>query len=325
MGMKLCMLVLVCVVFVSWTGEAQECVQAFPESVCLDVSGLALHVRLFAPPVTPRGKVLFIHGLGGSTFSWRYAPEYLLPEGFFLVMVDLPGFGYSTRRGIASMEVQAKLLWNLLDALKAQGYVPAPLQNTPWFLIGHSMGGGIAFRMAVERPEDVAGTVLVAPAFGRRGWRFLRPLVSFPPFQSFLRTALRRAFLSPSRVRRFVTAAYGRKPEEEEFLGYLAPLQRKGTSRALLEFLTRAAPLKLSAFRGKPHPPFFVLLGEKDPWVKGEAKRFLSVFPDAEFFSVPGAAHCPMETHPEACYREILTFLRAILVSPVFSGSRVLQ
>lgn len=307
--MKRWVLVFLFIALFPWTGRARECVQVFPESICLDVSGLTLHVRVFSPPVAPRGKVLFIHGLGGSTFSWRYAPEYLLPEGFFLVMVDLPGFGYSTKKGVASVEAQAGLLFSLLDALETRGYVPSPLRDTPWFLIGHSMGGGIAFRMAVERPEEVQGTVLIAPAFGRRGLRFLRPLISFPPLQSFLGTALRRAFLSRSQIRRFLAAAYGREPDEEELLGYLVPLQRKGTSRALLQLLVRAAPLKLSAFRDKPHPPFFVLLGEQDSWVRGEVERFLSVFPDAEFLSIPSAAHCPMETHPEVSYQAIRAFL----------------
>lgn len=50
----------------------------FPESLFFDISDLKFHVRLFAPKIAPHGKVLFVHGLGGSTFSWRYAPEYLV-------------------------------------------------------------------------------------------------------------------------------------------------------------------------------------------------------------------------------------------------------
>nr|MDW8081113.1 alpha/beta hydrolase [Candidatus Calescibacterium sp.] len=307
-SMKLWICVVAMLLFFGWS-EAQEVALPFPESAFFDVEGRTFHVRLFPPSSIPQGKVLFVHGLGGSTFSWRYAPEYFLPEGLLLVMVDLPGFGYSARKGIGTMETQAELLWKLLDTLEMQERIPPSLQGVPWVLVGHSMGGGIVFRMAMERPERLRAVVLIAPAFGRRGLRCLEPFLSFPPLQGFFATAIRRAFLSPSRVRHFLAAAYGREPTEEEFLGYLTPLKRKGTSRALLQLLVRSTPLKLATFRGKPHPPFLVLLGEKDSWVRRDVERFLALFPDAEFLRVPDAAHCPMETHPEACYTAILSFI----------------
>lgn len=284
---------------------ALEDIFPFPESHFVDVDGLTFHVRPFAPSYPPRGKVLFIHGLGGSTFSWRYAPQYLLPQGWFLVLVDLPGFGYSTRKGAGSTKKQAERLWTILRTLEEKEYVP---RGTPWFLVGHSMGGGIALLMSMEHPEKVAGTVLIAPAFGRRGLTVLQPLSVCSLLQGFFGTLIRRALLSPRRAYRFLASAYGRTPTEEEFLGYLRPLQRNGTSRALLAIFLNASYIRLSAFEGKPHPPFLVLLGKNDSWTKKDTKRFLENFPETSFFVIPGAAHCPMETHPEECFPYILDF-----------------
>lgn len=285
--------------------EASGRVLPFPESRFLEVGGATFHVCLFAPSCTPRGKVLFVHGLGGSTFSWRYAPEYLLSQGWSLVLVDLPGFGYSSRKSVGSTEKQAERLWELLKTLEEEGHVP---QQIPWFFVGHSMGGGVVFLMSMEHPERVAGTVLVAPAFGREGFRALQPLFASSLVRGFFSTLLRRTFLTPPRVRQLLASAYGRIPTEEEFLGYLKPLQEKGTSRALLTFFLNASRVRLSAFAGKPHPPFLVLLGAEDSWTKKDTERFLKTFPDASFLVIPGAAHCPMETHPKECFSPIREF-----------------
>ncbi len=285
--------------------EASGSMLPFPESRFVEVGGATFHLRLFVPSGAPRGKVLFVHGLGGSTFSWRYAPEYLLSQGWSLVLVDLPGFGYSSRKGVGSMEEQAERLWELLRVLEEEGHVP---QKVPWFFVGHSMGGGVVFLMSMEHPERVAGTVLIAPAFGRGGLRALQPLFVSSLVRGFFSTLLRRTFLTPSRVRQFLASAYGRTPKEEEFLGYFKPLQEKGTSRALLTFFLNASRIRLSAFAGKPHPPFLVLLGADDSWTKKDTERFLQTFPEASFLVIPGAAHCPMETHPKECFSAIREF-----------------
>lgn len=281
----------------------------FPESLFFDISDLKFHVRLFAPKIAPRGKVLFVHGLGGSTFSWRYAPEYLLDQGWFLVLVDLPPFGYSIRKGIGSREKQAEYLWKLLITLEEEGYVP---KDMPWFLVGHSMGGGSVFLMSMEHREKVAGAVLIAPAFGRGEFQNLSPIFTSPFIKRILDKIIRWIFLSPLNVRRSLASAYGRMPTEEEFLGYLRPLQEEGTSGALLEFSLTASDINLSIFKGKPHPPFLVILGENDSWTRNDTKHFLKTFPEASFFVIPGAYHCPMETHPADCFSYILDFFQRI-------------
>lgn len=287
----------------------------FPESRFVTVRNFQLHARIFAPSF-PRGKkVLFVHGLGGSTFSFRYAPQYLLPEGLFLVMVDLPGFGESSRKGSElSQKAQARLLWECVDVLEEEGVVPEALRGTPWFLVGHSMGGGVVFLMSMEYPERVEGAVLIAPSFGQGDARFLGPLLAFPCVRGVLATALRRAFLSSGKVRKSLASAYGREPEEEEFLGYFTPLKRRGTASSLLAFLSASSRIRLSAFSGREHPPFLVVLGEKEPWVAEDTVRFLRVFPDARYVVIPEAHHCPMETHPESVYPAILDFFSSCVV-----------
>ncbi|MGQ9622016.1 MAG: alpha/beta fold hydrolase [Candidatus Caldatribacteriaceae bacterium] len=271
--------------------------------------GLFLHYRIWYPKV-PQGKVLCIHGLGGSTFSWRYAPDFFLPAGYLVVAVDLPGFGYSARPvgTIHKPENRALLLLDFLRYLDGT-VLPEALAKKRWCLIGHSMGGAVAFLMAMEEPERFQGVTLIAPALQRPLSRLSKILTSFPPARGCWITLIRNLFLSPSRIRRFLEAAYGRKVNEEEFKGYSKPLRLPGTARSLLSMVNTASSLKLSPFQGKSHPPFLLIWGRNDRFVPAEeSRRFQEIFPDTPLSLIKGASHCPMETHPREVYPLILEF-----------------
>ncbi len=58
------------------------------------VDGITLHYSVWKPAEKKtKGKVLLVHGLGGSTFSWRNNVAALTEEGYFVMAVDLPGIG----------------------------------------------------------------------------------------------------------------------------------------------------------------------------------------------------------------------------------------
>jgi 4,5:9,10-diseco-3-hydroxy-5,9,17-trioxoandrosta-1(10),2-diene-4-oate hydrolase len=56
--------------------------------------------------------------------------------------------------------------------------------------------------------------------------------------------------------------------------------------------------------------PVMGLWGELDSWVpREEGEMLLEVFPNMKLTIIPGAAHCPMETHAELFNKELLAFL----------------
>ncbi len=105
-------------------------------------------------------RVIYIHGTPGSADGWA---DYLLAPvpGLEAVAVDRLGFGESGgRQGcVDSFARQAAAIAPLL--VKRQGRWPT--------LVGHSLGGPIAVRLAAMHPERVGGLVIVAgsldPAF----------------------------------------------------------------------------------------------------------------------------------------------------------------
>jgi pimeloyl-ACP methyl ester carboxylesterase len=98
--------------------------------------------------------VLLVHGLGGSALNWAAVAPPLAVRHRVLVP-DLPGHGDSDAiPGLSSLEPFA-------DALAA---VVEREQAAPVPVIGHSLGGLVAIRLAVRHPELISGLMLCAAA-----------------------------------------------------------------------------------------------------------------------------------------------------------------
>jgi 3-oxoadipate enol-lactonase len=98
--------------------------------------------------------LLLVHGLGGAASNWiELAP--LLARRRRLLVPDLPGHA-----GSAPLP-SAPTLNPFADAVAAiaehEGLLPAPV-------VGHSLGGIVALRLALRRPGGVTGLVLAAAA-----------------------------------------------------------------------------------------------------------------------------------------------------------------
>ncbi len=98
--------------------------------------------------------MLLVHGLGGSHLNWALAaPD--LARSFEVVAIDLPGFGLSPLEGrTARIDDQASLV-----ARFVADRFPGPV-----VLVGNSMGGLIAMKVAADHPWAVDRLVLVDPA-----------------------------------------------------------------------------------------------------------------------------------------------------------------
>lgn len=99
--------------------------------------------------------VLMIHGASANAreYSWTLAPR--LAETHRILMMDRPGHGHSERPNHGQMlEVQAAQAAGVLRAL-------APGQKA--IVVGHSFGGAVSLRLALDHAELVEGLVLLAP------------------------------------------------------------------------------------------------------------------------------------------------------------------
>lgn len=124
-----------------------------PKSEFYEVDGYKMHFKVLDmhKPAT----LVFIHGTPGSWDAFiDYFKDSTLYNQANIISVDRPGFGKSSYgKPVASLERQCLLMSNILEEYPA-----------PRILIGHSLGGPIAARMAMDYPNLVEGIIMLAPA-----------------------------------------------------------------------------------------------------------------------------------------------------------------
>jgi pimeloyl-ACP methyl ester carboxylesterase len=109
-----------------------------------------------------------VHGFAGAASNFA-ALAPLLAERFRVVVPELPGHGGSTR--LAAAAGLAGFADRVAAVLEHEEAVPA-------VLVGHSMGGIVALRLAARRPELVRALVLAAAAGISTSTRFAEAFIA---------------------------------------------------------------------------------------------------------------------------------------------------
>lgn len=122
-------------------------------------NGLRLHVVLQGPP--DGTAVLLLHGWPQTSHAWRRVAPLLAAEGLRVVAPDMRGFGDSAKpEGGFDKKTVARDMLELLDLLGS---------GRAW-VVGHDMGGQVAYPFAAQWPERTRGLVFIEsglPGFGQ--------------------------------------------------------------------------------------------------------------------------------------------------------------
>ncbi len=120
-----------------------------------DPNGRTIHaVSVSAADSLPL--VVLVHGSPGSADNYlAFLADTILTERARLVTLDRPGFGYTQDFGKAEPSQTAQ-------AAAVQAVVNQLAPNQKVLLVGHSLGGPVVARFAMDYPERTAGLVLVA-------------------------------------------------------------------------------------------------------------------------------------------------------------------
>jgi pimeloyl-ACP methyl ester carboxylesterase len=147
-----------------------ECPYPYP-STYLDLSVYGQDVRIaymdVAPQGTPNGHtVLLLHGNNFGGFYFKAIIDGLIKEGFRVIVPDQIGYGRSSKP-IApyNFNTQARNTWLILQSLKIDKAM----------VVGHSMGGMLAARLATQYPKAIERVVIYNP-IGLTDGRYDRPM-----------------------------------------------------------------------------------------------------------------------------------------------------
>jgi pimeloyl-ACP methyl ester carboxylesterase len=98
--------------------------------------------------------LVLLHGVGTNRIIWRRALPYLTAQRM-VIALDLPGFGDSPPIGPG---------FDLGPVGAAVATAALQSAGGPFDLLGHSLGGAVAVRLAADRPDLVRRLLLSAPA-----------------------------------------------------------------------------------------------------------------------------------------------------------------
>ena len=140
--------------------------------------------------ITTGGKdlptVIFIHGSPGSLSAFKhFLKDSSLSSQAQLITIDRPGFGQSNFGwSEKSLKKQSQLLKPILELNKS---------NKPIILVGHSLGGPLIARMAMDFPQLVGGIIMVAPSIDPElePEEWFRPALYSPFFRWLVPKSLR--------------------------------------------------------------------------------------------------------------------------------------
>lgn len=249
--------------------------------------------------------VVLIHGFGASTYAWRNNLE-ALARRHRVYALDVKGFGLSAkpRDGRYNVAAFTEHLRDFLDVLKLDRPV----------LVGNSMGGSIAIRLALQHPERVGGLVLVDAA--PIAFSLPRPPVVFGLDPAAVRPELVRALVSKPLVELSLKAGFHDPslvtPEMVEI--YHRPIRIEGAAEALIAmFRAPAEPqTELPPLRSL-RMPVLIIWGKYDHVIPLAVAEGLSQdIPGARLVVLANSAHVPHEEEPESFNALVTRFVEEV-------------
>jgi pimeloyl-ACP methyl ester carboxylesterase len=241
-----------------------------------------LHVVDSGPRDAPA--LVLIHGFGASLQTWDGWAQGL-SRRWRVVRVDLPGSGLSPPDPAGDYK-DARSIEMLVALMDQLGLRRASI-------IGHSIGGRIAWTFAATHPDRVDRLVLVAPdGFASPGFEYGKaPAV--PAMFGLMRYVLPKPLL-----RMNLAPAYADQNVLSDALveRYDDLLRAPGARQALLDRMRQTVLVDPRPLLAGVRAPTLLLWGQRDAMIPiANSADYLKAMPHARLAVIPGAGHLPQE------------------------------
>lgn len=264
--------------------------------------------------------VLLVHGWPQFWWTWRHQLTALAENGFRAVAVDLRGVGGSDRtpRGYDP----SNMALDLTGIIRSLGANNAAL-------VGHDLGGFLAWTAAVMRPALVRRLVVASSAHPRKLRRALmsdrRQIAAADHLLGFQRPWVPERQLVADDARligEYLTdwSAPGHQPDQKALLTYRQAMQLSNTRHSSIEpyrWLMRSMgrPDGLQYARRMRRPvrvPTLHLHGAADPVLLTRTAAGSGEYVEAPYRwrLLDGIGHYPQEEDPEGFSRELVNWLQ---------------
>lgn len=261
----------------------------------VDACGIKVHARSWgAEDAEP---VLLIHGASSDMGVFLPTVVPLLEKRFRVASYDRPGMGFTAMRPAGCERLQAQ-------AHIAAGVIAAMGLKRP-IVVGHSYGGSVALRLALDHPDKVSGLVLLAPVAytwpGGVSWHL--HWSSNPVVGGLFNRFVTRPFVDAA-MRGGMTRAFAPSLAPEDYFNR-ASVMRAGRPQAMLANALDVTALKREIIAQQDRypeikAPVGILTGVGDTVVSPtiHSLTLSRALPDARLYLLQNVGHLPHEAAP---------------------------
>lgn len=266
----------------------------------VQVDGLTIHYKDTGPKDAP--VVLLLHGFGSSLQTWDVWAAQLETQ-YRVIRLDLPGFGltgpsplhdYSEASDVAT-------LTHFVDQLGVSGFS----------VIGHSMGGKMAWGLAAAEPDRVKALVLMAPDGFPEAKDIGSKPYAMPSIMGVIKFSLPK-FL----VRKSIEPAFFDANALSDSLvdRYYDMLRAPGVRAAILERSNQTIYTDPVPRLKKITAPTLLVWGEQDQMIpSSNAQSYAQVLSTSKTVLLPKLGHLAQEEQPQIALAHVVEFLNTTL------------
>lgn len=234
--------------------------------------------------------LLILHGWGASSDSWQDIQKLLGREGYRVICPDFPGFGKSKT---------PLFPWNVTDYEKWVIDFADFLKLDKFSLLGHSFGGRIAIKLAVDYPERIEKLILSAPA-GIKAKPDLKTRLIFTVAK------IGNMLFTPKHLQRF------RDRARNFFYSIVRKRDHGKVNGVMKEIIIKILEEDLSPYIQKINLKTLIVWGTADKMVP---LRFAHIFhqniKDSKLEILPKIGHSPHLETPEKLSKILVDFLKS--------------
>jgi len=271
--------------------------------------GSLVHVR--DEGILEKDVIVLIHGFNGSLFNFEPMVSYL-KDNFRILSLDLPAHGLTgaIKSNFYSYEGFEKLITDILKVKSIEKF----------YLVGHSMGGVISWKYALNNLERISGLIIIGSPFIGSENEYKKfqsenaPPIAFKLLETKIMRFMLKYFTPRFLVKEGVSkTVYNKDLVTEKLVDQFHDIillegSREAMGMVILsiedDFI--ADPKLLQNLK----IPTLILHGEKDKLVDiSFTNHFLEQIPNVKLISYPKVGHMPPMEIPEKLAYDIKSFI----------------
>lgn len=240
--------------------------------------------------------VLLLHGLGSCAEHWL--PQMTaLSRHYRVIAADLRGHGQSSPSeqpfSMAQLATDMQALLEHLNISRCQ-------------VIGFSLGGMVAFELALLAPHCIQSLVIInsGPQLAVQGWRLTLLL--------WFRLAVIRS-LGMRKLGRIIGGKLFPDATQRDLLELLARQMERTDARSYRHTLRAISKFSVQSQLARLTIPILVVAADQDYSSVASKDAYVKALPNAELVVIKNSRHATPLDQPEATNKQLLSFLAKVV------------